>query len=213
MPILITCTCGKRFPVGEGQAGKYVLCPGCGQSCLASVLGRKVGQGEKTKPPAVTIAWGPILKIGGIVAVVALVLIIYLGPMQVYKQYDAIYGAAHDDIGDVTVRGLEYATSSGMFGDPKSLRKYTPGIHDTMIYRPVMAMRMPEELAFSGQSTEGGFKGTYNTRTHVVTNVADVGQLSLPGVPVKRGGRKVTIVGTSTKGKLDVTVDGVKVPG
>src|ERR1041384_2310444 len=169
MAILINCTCGKRMMVGDEKAGRYVQCPACGKSVLTNVAGRKV-QGRDTSAPAkVSISWGPIIKIGSIVAVIGIIAALYFGPYKVQQEFDAMTPAMRGNITDVITRGLEFASHSGMFEDPRAISHYTPSVHEITVIRPFLVMSLPQEIQFLGNSTEGDFKGKYDSRTNEVS--------------------------------------------
>ena len=207
MPILFTCACGKRMTVADALAGQPVICPACGQRALP---GRSVpARRDSAKPTAVSVSWGPIIKIGSIVVVLALLAAFYFGPVRVHNQTEALDKDMRETISNVLVRGLEFATGSGVFGDPKALRQYTPNVHELNILRPFLVMSLPEEIRFFGSTTEGNFRGTYNTQTNQVTVDSNVGAVSYRGVgAVSKAPRSAHITGTKTNGKLEVTVDG-----
>lgn len=213
--ILVNCTCGKRMMVAEEKAGRYVLCPSCGKSVLTSVAGRTVALRDTSAPAKVSIAWGPIIKYGSILAVLGLFAALYFGPYKVQQQFDAMNPQIRGNITDVLTRGLEFATRSGMFEDPRALQHYTPTVHtdEIVIMRPLLVMSLPEEVEFFGTSSEGEYKGKYNTRTHTLTADAGVGAMTIPGVgAVSKSGATVKIAGLVNDHKPDVTVDGTQVP-
>ncbi len=175
MPLLVTCdACGKQLKVRDELAGKRLKCPQCQNVFAASALGgskqmplKVRPQPEAQKQVAFEIPWSLMLKLSPVVIIVAVVLMVYYGPVRVWDQFEVSAKGIENETTDVLVRGLmSNMQESGLYDPVRS--HYRPEVH-VQLFRPVLAMSMPEYINFRGAIGTGIFAGKFNTKTREVS--------------------------------------------
>lgn len=193
MAVSVICdTCGKRLNVKNESIGKKVRCPACKTPFTASVSGAiRVKKVVKEKEAQVSISWGFVSMIAGGIGVVALVVLIIVGPVRAKHQWDPMAEKAESDVRDVIERGFGQVYVVQMLWD-------------------MFVLGLPEKIHFKGTTPEGEYTGTYNTKTLEVEADVEVGGHTVPGLDYahKKGTRTVHINGWNKDGELKVWVNG-----
>ena len=193
MAVSVICdSCGKRLNVKDECIGKKVRCPACKNSFTASVSGAiRVKKKVKEKEAQVSISWGFVSMIAGAVFVVALVILIIVGPVRAKHQWDPMAEKAESDVRDVLERG---------FGQ----------IYVVQMLWDMFVLGLPEKIHFKGTTPEGEYTGTYNTKTFEVEADVEVGGATVPGLDYshRKGTRTVHINGWNKDGELIVWRNG-----
>jgi hypothetical protein len=230
MPTTVTCpSCKKMLKVRDELVGKKLKCPGCGNTFDAKAGGGgpvAAGKGgtrfdptkakkPSEKGPKVAISGGLIMMIAGILAVPAVVLAIVFGPVRVKHQWDDMDGKARDSVTDVLTFALKAHLSTSGDWNPNKPGHDPRVMDDVTFVVPFMSMSMPEWIQFFGQSSEGEYKGRYNTKNGEIEADMDLGAVVvLPGVPVpkrKTGDTpKIHVTGRGNGNATTAEVDGKK---
>lgn len=232
MPITATCpNCKKMLKVRDELVGKKLKCPGCGNTFTAGGAGAapaaapagkggtrfdptKVKKPAGEKGPKVSISWGFIMMIAGILAVPAVVLAIVFGPVRVKHQWDDMDGKARDSVTDVLSFALKaHLSTTGDWNPNKP--GHDPRVDEVTFVVPFMSMSMPEWIQFFGQSSSGEYKGRYNTKSGELEADMDLGAVVvLPGVPIPKNKRadneKIHVTGRGQGNTTSAEVDGKK---
>jgi len=234
MPILVSCTsCGKKLKVPDDRVGKMAKCPGCMGTFLVTAGGAApappvsvpavTGSGRVIKAPknpvekksaggspGVAISWGFIAMIFVGVAIPASIAVFYFGPIRVSHQWQAIIGQAEDDVRDVVGQGMKFHETGGVI-NIKGKGHYSGGVREGPSFRPpFLVMSLPKMIDFVGTTTQGEFKGKYNTKTGEVDCDAELGGLTVGGLDkaVRHGDTKIHITGKMVNHEPVVQVDG-----
>lgn len=223
MPITATCTgCGKSLKVKDELKGKTIRCPACKTTFVAGAgaaaagplpTGRTrastLGQKRDTKGPAFTIS--PAIILGGLL-VVALVgggIWWAIGPSRVHSQWDAMSGDVYDQVSDTVDFCLKAETSTiGSYNPRKAIA--TPKVQTLSIMGPnLVAFSMPEEVPFTGVTSEGEVKGHYHPATKEIDMDLDIGGTGLiTGVVSRKGSKTIHCTGRETNGKVTAEING-----
>jgi hypothetical protein len=132
------------------------------------------------------------LVIGGIViAIVAVVLTIQLGPAKAQKEWAKLSEQAKYDVTDVVTRCL-YSKRSQV-GRVSRMDGPLPSVNEVAFFDSDVFWRIPESVGFNGACTEGHFKGVYHTHSGEVE--ATLGTLKLTGRRGKDGNIEAEING------------------
>lgn len=188
MAITVQCSCGKRMGVGDGLAGKSVRCPQCGQSVFVTAAAPAAGKagakpaskGEAT--PSFYISPGKIVALVILAVLILSGAIFYYGPVKVWNQWEAIGPQAGEDVTDVLTFALQSVLSERGEWDPSKSHRIPQVEGEVMFFRPGIVMSMPEKVRFEGKSNQGGFTGTFNTKTREIEADVLFGGMSFAGM-------------------------------
>ena len=94
MPISAQCSCGKRVSVSDALAGKTIRCPACGDPIevvqAAPAAGPSAARRKPAASPVVYVSLGKIIAIVSFATVAVCGILFFIGPVQVYKQWENI---------------------------------------------------------------------------------------------------------------------------
>ena len=228
MLITAQCACGKRIGVSDALAGRTVKCPKCGGSVLVAPGGGAAaakGPAGKAAPaprkgpatPAVTVS--PGLIIGGSLAavVLAVALLLYFGPWKTGSDWAAMAPKAGEEVTDLVMFALQARQSQFLREDgtgtdgpaaAMSIGK-APAIESPAKFIWVPAFSMPKHVLVTGRTSQGGYRGTYDTGNGEIALDIDTGGYSVGGMAdmVKATG-SMHVVGHAKGGQIVATADG-----
>ncbi len=209
MPISCTCQCGKALRLKDEWVGKQAKCPGCGISFVVPALGGPVKAattvmgaevwGSRQRPQekegvGASFSMSPMVM--AFIAIAILVplgiFLVKIGPLRAQHQWKVIEPQADSDITTVLTRAIQ---SESSFNTAES--RHAPGVQAVTMDASIIT-HVPEVVRFTGKSSNGFFKGTYNTKTGDID--ADVPR------SVGTGNMKVT--GRVKDGVTEAQVDG-----
>ena len=229
MLVTVNCTCGKRIGVSDALAGRTVRCPKCGDEVLvkaaAAPAGKGAGKGagpaaKQTGASAPAVAVSPTLITAGVVAalVLAVALPLYFGPWRVGNDWAAMAPKAGTDVTDVVMFALQahqsqaFAPASGADVTPSAQLAIgkAPAIEGPANFiPPVMAFTMPRHVLVTGRTSQGGYRGTYDTTDGEVTLDVDTGGYSVGGlVDMHKATGSMHVTGREKDGQVTAEADG-----
>ena len=238
MPIVAQCGCGKTMTVDAAMAGRTAFCPRC-SSPVQVPSGRTAPSSRSSAPakagtpagrakapaaagrraaaavPAVTVSPALVIGAGVAVAVLAVALAIYFGPWRVGTEWAAMSPKANTDVTDVVMFALQAHQSQSLAGlgggggGGISMSK-APAIEGGANFiPPAMAFTLPRRMVFTGATSQGGYKGTYDTTTGEVVADVEVGGYTVGGlVAMRRATDQIHVTGRETDGRVTAEEDG-----
>jgi hypothetical protein len=216
MPLSIACPgCSKKLNVKDELIGKRLKCPGCGNTFTAQAAPTLL-PGQRTVEPgkshASRIHISPTLILLAILAIsiAGVVLLWMFGPGKAHTQWMAMETDARDTVMDVVTRGIQCELSRIGSYNPRKAHQ-TPRAVEMNFFASMLVLSLPEEIGFVGTSTEGAFKGKFNTRTKSVNAEVELGGVGLTtGVVMTRGNTTIQVTGRIESGAIHVQVNGQK---
>lgn len=216
MPITVQCSCGKRMGLSDALAGKTIKCPACGDPIHVTAApplpaGRKPAK-KQNAAPAIYISKGKIIAASSLAIGLILGLMFYFGPVRVWNQWENIGGKAGDDVSSVISFGLQaYLSQQGDY-NPRSAHNAPAVDGPVSFFRPTLVMSMPEKVTFFGKSTQGDFKGQYNTRTgDIEADVAYGGMTFAGAVDLAKATGKFHMTGRMSNGFPQAEINGTPI--
>jgi hypothetical protein len=186
MPIPVQCECGKRTTVGDPLAGKTIRCPSCGSDLYVpkgAPTTASVVNARKTAAAgsAFQITGGAsiLLAVGGVVGV--LLLIIFLGPVRVRHEWNAMGDKPETTVQNVVEFALSAWSSQHGGFNPRSNRG-RPSVDSLGLDSPYVAFSMPDKVSFAGRTNQGKFFGFYHPKTGEVEARIEHGGYSFAGM-------------------------------
>lgn len=215
MAITVQCGCGKRTGVSDALAGRVVRCPACGEELVVAGPAPGAGKaGVKTKRAgrAVDVSQGQKVALWAIGVLLVIGGVFYFGPVRVWHQWGAMEPKASGAVQDLVIESLKEHMKQEI-PDPRAHRRQpTVEGHDVSFFQPIVALTMPEKVAFIGKSNQGSFSGNYNTRTGEVDATVWYGGYSVAGmVDVVKPTGTFHLVGRVVDGKRQFEIDGKKI--
>jgi hypothetical protein len=204
--------------VRDELIGKKLRCPGCGNTFEAGAGGAgaqstrydpsKV-KASAPKGPKVSLNWGPIIGIAGVVLVVLGIVLFIFGPVKVKNQWEAMGDKARADVEEVVSKGLQAHPSSVGDWNPRKPGNTPRAMDETTFVWQIFVMSMPEKVFFKGAGTEGGFTGYYYPQTGEVEADVGLGGASLAGLgALREGSEKIKVTGKYAGNEAQVMVNG-----
>jgi DNA-directed RNA polymerase subunit RPC12/RpoP len=178
---------------------------------------------RKSADATPAFAVSPTLLIwGGIGAlVVGVILTIYFGPLRIGNEWEARSGQAGTEVTDVVMYALQAHQSQGMAamgnddasgggpGAAMALGK-APAIESPAKFiPPMLAFSMPQHVIVTGRTSQGGYRGTYDTTNGEVVLDIDTGGYSVGGMAdLKKATGSMHVTGREKDGKVTAECDG-----
>ncbi len=223
MLVKTRCACGKQIGVSDALAGRTVRCPACGNEVLVKAAAAPAGgaAAAKRKPaaagPAVSVS--PTVIAAGVVGalVLAVALPLYFGPWRVSSDWAAMAPAANTEVTDVVMFALQARQSRALStmalpdGPAAGLAiGKAPAIEGPATFiPPLMAFTMPQHVIVTGRTSQGGYRGTYDTGTHEVALDVDTGGYSVGGMAdLRKATGSMHVTGRERDGKVTAEADG-----
>lgn len=222
MAITIQCVCGKRTVVSDALAGKVVRCPACGDAVVvtgsavistgsAPAAGKARGKTQQ-RSPAIDLSRGQIVGLFLIGGLLLLGGIFYFGPMRVWREWGALEPKASGTVQDLIVFSLKQHMKEEDLDTMARRRQPSVERHDVSFFQPIIAMTMPDKIAFIGKSNQGTFSGHYDTRTGEMDATVSYGGYSVAGmVDVMKPAGTFHLVGRMLDRKPEMEIDGKKI--
>lgn len=169
MPIPVVCECGKRTTVGDPLAGKTIRCPACGSEVYVpkgAPTTAQITNARKTAAAgsAIQMSGGSAILIGLVVTVGIVLLVLFLGPIRVHHEWNALGSKPQDTVQNVVDFALKaYCSRTGGY-DPRHPNR-APGVLGAGVDGPWFAFSMPDKVPCGGMTNQGKFLGYYHPKT------------------------------------------------
>jgi hypothetical protein len=212
MAITVRCNCGKMMSVSDALAGKSVRCPKCGNPVAVIGIGgtkSRVSTFAQSQAPAIYISKGKIVFLSVLAGIALFIFISLVGPIRVYKDWNAREPHVNDDVSDVIAFALKaYLSQNGGY-DPK-FQHMAPAVEGPCVFLgPIISFSMPERIPFRGKTNQGNFMGTYNTRTGDIDADIYYGGYSVAGMlDISKPTGSFHITGRMDKGFPEAELNG-----
>ncbi len=213
MPIVAQCGCGKRVAVADALAGRTIRCPACGDPIsVGEAAPAPVGRAARKKAasPVVYISLGKIIAVICLGVAVVCGILVAIGPIRVWNQWETIGPTADENVKDVISYALAAEMSQQGMYDP-AVDTHMPSVgDDVLFYRPIWVLGMPDRVKFEGHSSEGPFDGWYHPATgEIEANISYGGASVLGGmIQVAKAPLKFSITGRKKDGQVTAETNG-----
>jgi DNA-directed RNA polymerase subunit RPC12/RpoP len=207
------CSCGKRTTVSDVMANRSIRCGACGSQVFVKAPAAPTGEAavkkRKNEVPLVYMSREKVILLVSAAAIFLAGLIFMLGPVRVWRNWQAMEPKANGDVSDTITFALQaYLSENGMY-NPNNTHM-TPAVQGPAeFFSPFFAMTMPNSVIFHGKTSQGNFMGLYNPNTGEIEADIAYGGLSFAGlVDLRKATDKIHITGRYNNGSPQAEING-----